>query len=40
MGAWKFAMAASGVVMLGTAVFRSCPADTLFGIRTCPISKT
>ena len=39
-GAWKFAVAAVGVVMLGTAVFRFCPAYTLFGIRTCPISKT
>jgi len=39
-GAWKFAVAAVGVVMLGTAVFRFCPAYTLLGIRTCPISKT
>ena len=39
-GAWKFAVAAVGVVMLGTAAFRFCPAYTLLGIRTCPISKT
>jgi hypothetical protein len=39
-GAWKFAVAAAGLVMLGTAAFRFCPAYTLLGIRTCPISKT
>ncbi len=39
-GAWKFAVAAVGLVMLGTAAFRFCPAYTLLGIRTCPISKT
>jgi hypothetical protein len=39
-GAWKFAVAAVGIVMLGTAAFRFCPAYTLLGIRTCPISKT
>jgi len=39
-GAWKFAVAAVGVVMLGTAAFRFCPAYTLLGIRTCPVSKT
>ena len=39
-GAWKFAVAAVGIVMLGTAAFRFCPAYTLLGIQTCPISKT
>jgi hypothetical protein len=39
-GAWKFAVAAAGVVMLGTAVVRFCPAYSLLGIRTCPISRT
>lgn len=39
-GAWKFAVAAVGLVMLGTGIFRFCPAYTLLGIRTCPISKT
>jgi hypothetical protein len=39
-GAWKFAVAAVGIVMLGTAAFRFCPAYTVLGIRTCPISKT
>ena len=38
-GAWKFAMAAVGVVILGTAVFRFCPAYALLGIRTCPITR-
>ena len=39
-GAWKFALAAAGVVMIGTAAFRFCPAYSLLGIRTCPIIKT
>jgi len=40
LGAWRFAVVAWGVVMLGTAVFRFCPAYTLLGIRTCPIVKS
>ena len=40
LGVWKFVLAAVGVVMVGTAAFRFCPAYTLFGIRTCPIGKT
>ena len=40
LGAWRFAVVAWGVVMLGTAVFRFCPAYTLLGIRTCPIIKS
>lgn len=39
LGTWKFAVAAIGVVMLGTAVFRFCPAYTLLGINTCPLAK-
>ena len=39
-GAWKFAVAAVGIVMVGTAAFRSCPAYAVLGIRTGPISKT
>ena len=39
-GAWKFAVATVGLVILGTAMFRFCPAYTLLGIRTCPIRKT
>lgn len=38
-GAWKFAVAAVGLVMLATAAFRFCPAYTLLGIRTCQIGK-
>lgn len=39
LGAWRFAVVAWGVLMLGTAVFRFCPAYTLLGIRTCPVAK-
>jgi hypothetical protein len=39
-GAWKFALAAVGIVMLGTAALRFCPLYTVLGIRTCPVSKT
>ncbi len=39
-GVWKFAVAAVGVVMIGTALFRFCPAYRLLGIRTCAISKS
>jgi len=39
-GVWKFVLAAVGVVLIGTAVFRFCPAYRLLGIRTCPLSKT
>lgn len=37
LGTWKFALAAIGAVMLGTAQFRFCPAYTLLGINTCPL---
>jgi hypothetical protein len=39
-GAWKYAVAGVGIVMLGTAIFRFCPAYTLFGIRTCELKKS
>lgn len=35
LGAWRFALAAAGAVLLGTAALRICPAYMLFGIRTC-----
>jgi hypothetical protein len=35
LGEWRYAVVAVGVVLLGTAVFRFCPAYMLFGIRTC-----
>jgi len=40
LGAWKYAIAAAGAVMIGTAAFRFCPAYTLLGIRTCEINKS
>lgn len=39
-GAGKYAVAAVGIVLLGTAIFRFCPAYRLFGIRTCSISNS
>ncbi|WP_209443230.1 YgaP family membrane protein [Falsiroseomonas frigidaquae] len=39
LGVWRFALVAWGVVMLGTAIFRICPAYMLFGIRTCAAGK-
>jgi hypothetical protein len=38
-GSWKYAMAAAGLVLLGTAAFRFCPAYSLFGIRTCKVAR-
>ncbi|UPY35618.1 DUF2892 domain-containing protein [Sediminicoccus sp. KRV36] len=40
LGPWRFAVAGVGAVLLGTAVFRICPAYLLFGIRTCAIGKS
>lgn len=37
IGAWKFAVAIIGAVLLGTGLFRFCPAYTLFGLNTCPL---
>ena len=39
LGDWRYALAAVGAVLVGTAVFRICPAYLLFGIRTCAIGK-
>ncbi len=39
-GAWKFAVAVVGLILLGTALFRFCPAYSLFGLRTCPLGKS
>ena len=39
LGAWRFLVAAVGIVLLGTAIFRVCPAYMLFGIRTCAIGR-
>ena len=38
-GVWRYAIAAAGAVMVGTAMFRFCPAYALLGIRTCPAAK-
>jgi len=38
-GAWKFAVAVVGLVLIGTVVLRMCPAYLLFGIRTCKIGR-
>lgn len=35
-GDWKYGLTVWGVIMIGTAALRFCPAYTLFGIRTCP----
>lgn len=40
LGAWRFAIVGWGVVMLGTAAFRFCPAYTLLGIRTCRVARS
>ena len=40
IGAWKYAVAGAGIAMLGTAIFRFCPAYTLCGIRTCELKKS
>jgi hypothetical protein len=40
IGAWKYVVAGVGVVLIGTAIFRFCPAYTLFGIRTCELKKS
>jgi len=39
LGQWRFAVAGVGAVLLGTAIFRICPAYMLFGVRTCAIGK-
>lgn len=36
-GGWKYGLTAWGAIMIGTAVFRFCPAYALLGIRTCPV---
>ena len=39
LGAWRYALVAVGAVLLGTALFRLCPAYLLFGIRTCAVNR-
>lgn len=35
LGDWRYALAAVGTVLIGTAAFQICPAYMLLGIRTC-----
>lgn len=39
-GTWKYVMLGAGVAMIGTAIFRFCPAYALFGIRTCKTEQS
>lgn len=34
-GSWRFVMAAVGVVLVATAVFRFCPLYRVLGMNTC-----
>jgi len=38
-GAWKFAVAAVGLVLIGTAAMRLCPLYSVLGINTCAVRK-
>ncbi len=40
IGAWKYAVAGAGIAMLGTAIFRFCPAYRVLGIRTCKLKES
>jgi hypothetical protein len=40
IGAWSYVVMAAGLVLLGTAVFRICPAYLLFGVRTCAADRS
>lgn len=37
---WKYAILGFGIVLIGTASFRFCPAYAIFGIRTCLIEHS
>ena len=39
LGPWRFAVAAVGAVLFGTAALRICPAYILLGVRTCSIDR-
>lgn len=39
VGAWKFLVAAVGVVLLGTAAMRFCPLYAIFGLNTYPLKR-
>lgn len=38
-GAWKFALLAIGLVLIGTAAMRTCPLYSVLGINTWPLEK-
>lgn len=38
-GALHWVLLGAGLVMIGTAAFRFCPAYTLLGLNTCPMKK-
>ena len=38
-GAWRIAIGIVGLVLVGTATFRVCPAYLLLGLRTCAPRK-
>lgn len=40
LGHSKYALTGAGVVLLGTAIFRFCPAYALLGLRTCRIKQS
>lgn len=40
LGTWKYAMLGAGIVLIGTAIFRFCPAYALFSIHTCQIEQS
>lgn len=39
LGVWKFAVAAVGIVLAGTAAIGFCPLYAIFGLNTCPVER-
>jgi len=39
LGAGRYLIGAAGLVLIGTALFRFCPAYVLLGVSTCPIQR-
>lgn len=39
VGAWKFLVAAAGLVLLRAAAMRFCPLYAIFGLNTCPLER-
>lgn len=38
-GLWKLAVAAVGLVLVGTAAVSFCPLYAIFGLNTCPVER-